>query len=132
MCLTDGKDWVRSREAIDTDYVPVQSDGMAAASGAAGKGKKLQYMPVPEDPRVNTMCPICQEKFEMKWLDEAQEWVWMDAVKVGDRVYHASCHREATNDGNAARNTPDRVLGKRKAEVCLGSLLLCYHELLGC
>ncbi|KAJ4307132.1 mRNA 3' end processing factor [Collariella sp. IMI 366227] len=38
--------------------------------------------PVPEDAsRVNNTCPICQEKFEMKWLDEAQEWVWMDAVR---------------------------------------------------
>ena len=62
----------------------------------------------------------------MKWLDEAQEWVWMDAVKVGDRVYHASCHREATNDGRGtpgpSRNTPDPVLGKRKAEVSLSSI----------
>jgi pre-mRNA cleavage complex 2 protein Pcf11 len=83
------------------------------------KASKMQYIAVPDDPRVNTMCPICQEKFEMKWLDEAQEWVWMDAVKVGDRVYHASCHREATRDGGGARSTPEPVLGKRKAEVSL-------------
>ncbi len=59
----------------------------------------------------------------MKWLDGAQEWVWMDAVKIGDRVYHASCHREAARDRDregtpGARATPEPVLGKRKAEVC--------------
>jgi len=59
----------------------------------------------------------------MKWLDEAQEWVWMDAVKIGDRVFHASCHREAAGDRREAtpgygRGTPEPVLGKRKAEVC--------------
>jgi hypothetical protein len=51
----------------------------------------------------------------------------MDAVRIGDRVYHASCHAEATAGVAAgvrggtpgARATPDRVLGKRKAEVCL-------------
>jgi len=59
----------------------------------------------------------------MKWLDEAQEWVWMDAVKVGPRVYHASCHSEATRDREStpgpSRDTPEPVLGKRKAEVSL-------------
>jgi len=58
----------------------------------------------------------------MKWLDEAQEWVWMDAVKINGRAYHASCHAEATKDDpRYARGTPDPgpVLGKRKAEVSL-------------
>lgn len=70
----------------------------------------------------NSVCPICQEKFETRWLDDAQEFVWPDAIRVGDRVYHASCHREATGGSAAAamysRNTPEPVLGKRKAEVC--------------
>ena len=51
----------------------------------------------------------------MKWLDDAQEFVWMDARKAGDRIYHASCYAEATKD----RATPEPVLGKRKAEVRL-------------
>ena len=72
----------------------------------------------------NAVCPICQEKFETRWLDDAQEFVWPDAVRIGDRIYHASCHREATGGGGAvaalygSRNTPEPVLGKRKAEVC--------------
>lgn len=49
----------------------------------------------------------------MKWLDDAQEFVWMDAVKIGARIYHASCHAEAKKDGG----TPEPVLGKRKNEV---------------
>ena len=58
----------------------------------------------------------------MKWLDEAQEWVWTDAVKVGggERVFHASCHREAYGV------MPERAGVKRKAEVCcLFSLFCC-------
>ncbi|KAM7217765.1 hypothetical protein V8F06_006899 [Rhypophila decipiens] len=106
------------------------------------KGKKGEYFPVPDGAERVTLsiCPICQESFEMKWLDE--EWVWMDAVKVGDRVYHASCHREAASSGggggaaganNGKRSTPERaasgssasaVLGKRKAEVCSFLFLL--------
>ena len=44
----------------------------------------------------------------------------MDAVKVGARVYHASCHAEASKDGGGTPMravTPDSILGKRKAEV---------------
>lgn len=58
----------------------------------------------------------------MKWLDEAQEFVWMDARKIGERIYHASCHAEATKD-EVKRSTPEPgvqgvggILGKRKAE----------------
>ncbi|KAK4121798.1 hypothetical protein N657DRAFT_576714 [Parathielavia appendiculata] len=55
----------------------------------------------------------------MAWLDEAQEWVWTDAVQVGGRVFHASCHREAygslqQTSGSTVAGVG--VLGKRKAE----------------
>lgn len=58
-----------------------------------------------------------------------QDWIWQDALKVGNRVYHASCYAEVTKDGSATSaaaragtpsgrtGTPDSVLGKRKAEV---------------
>ncbi len=56
----------------------------------------------------------------MSWNDEAQDFVWMDAVKIGARVYHASCHAEVQKDGGSTplrTSTPDSVLGKRKAGV---------------
>ena len=56
----------------------------------------------------------------MKWLDDAQEFVWMDAIKIGNRIYHASCHAEARMGVTAPAEqygTPEPVLGKRKAEV---------------
>ena len=45
----------------------------------------------------------------------------MDAIKVGARVYHASCHAEVKKEGaNTPLRTltPETVLGKRKAGVC--------------
>lgn len=97
------------------------TNGSGAASSSVASKPKLQYLPVPDDPALaSSLCPICQEKFEMKWLDEAQEFVWMDARKVGERIFHASCYAEATKDvSNAKRSTPEPagVLGKRKAEV---------------
>lgn len=126
----DEKDWVHSREVIDADVDAFESDAQGAGgdmnAGANSQrrqpGKKLQYIPVPDDGKVNPVCPICQEKFEMKWLDEAQEWVWMDVLRVGDRAYHTSCYGEASVARGGRTGTPDGgVLGKRKAEDGLDS-----------
>ncbi|KAI1083911.1 hypothetical protein F5B20DRAFT_357687 [Whalleya microplaca] len=117
--LVDEVDWIKSRETIDIDHIPPTGNPDAASENA--KASKLQYVPVPDDPVLaNSVCPICQEKFETRWLDDAQEFVWPDAIKVGERIFHASCHKEATKDGGStpmyARGTPEPVLGKRKAE----------------
>ncbi|KLP12274.1 PCF11 component of pre-mRNA 3`-end processing factor CF I [Fusarium fujikuroi] len=112
----DQRDWLKSREAVDVDHLPTTED-VAAQASKASEAAKPKYILVPDaSRRINTVCPICQDKFENKWLDTAQEWVWLDTVLVGDRAYHASCHAEATRD---RENTP--VLGKRKAETSIAS-----------
>ncbi|TAQ85141.1 hypothetical protein B7494_g6531 [Chlorociboria aeruginascens] len=115
------KDWIKSRESEDDQNVHFDNANGSRSSNNAATKPKIQYLPVPDDPALaNSVCPICQEKFEMKWLDDAQEFVWMDAQQVGDRIYHATCYAEATKDEDSSqikRGTPDRVLGKRKAEV---------------
>lgn len=104
---------------MDQDLAITTEPSNGATQAAATKPKGI-YIPVPdESENVNNVCPICQEKFEMKWLDDAQEFVWMDAKMFNGRAYHASCHLEAFKDGSsqAMRGTPEPVLGKRKAEV---------------
>ncbi|KAI0407040.1 hypothetical protein F4802DRAFT_555434 [Xylaria palmicola] len=121
--LVDEMDWINTRETIDKEHVAPIGDADAAPGGPTTKAPRIQYIPVPDDPVLAaSVCPICQDKFETRWLDDAQEFVWSDAIKVGDRIYHASCHREAFKDGGGGgtpmytRNTPEPVLGKRKAE----------------
>ncbi|KAI1340113.1 hypothetical protein F5Y15DRAFT_407039 [Xylariaceae sp. FL0016] len=125
--LVDEMDWINTREIVDKDHVTLPGDADKASGGLASKAPKIQYIPVPDDPVLAaSVCPICQEKFETKWLDDAQDFVWDDATQVGDRIYHASCHREATRDGGGTplytRNTPEPLLGKRKAEDELTSM----------
>ncbi|KFY08795.1 hypothetical protein V492_05905 [Pseudogymnoascus sp. VKM F-4246] len=113
----DELDWIKSRET-DEEHLASATAGDKDKDAAASQGpKKLQYLAVPDDPELaNSLCPICQEKFEMKWLDE--EFVWMDAVKIGERIFHASCHAEARKSyqKGAGTGTPEPVLGKRKNE----------------
>lgn len=54
----------------------------------------------------------------------------MDAVQISGRIYHASCHAEASKDGGGTpmrAATPDSVLGKRKAEVKSIQLNACVN-----
>lgn len=122
----DQQDWLKSRESADADHTAsLDDDGASKPAGeqAAAKLDRPKYIPVPDPTRgINTVCPICQDKFENKWLDTAQEWVWLDCVLVSGRAYHASCHAEATRDREGTpRRTPEPVLGKRKAEMGLAS-----------
>ncbi|CAG8975550.1 hypothetical protein HYALB_00005618 [Hymenoscyphus albidus] len=116
-------DWIKSRE-VEGDSVTVPNEGLngsGIASSSVDSKPELQYLPVPDDPALaSSHCPICQEKFEPKWLYNADEFVWMDARKVGDRIFHASCYAEATKDLSSilkkATPEPAGILGKRKAE----------------
>lgn len=99
----------------------MQDSKAVAAAAAAKNDPKTNFIPVPSDNDLASLpCPICQEKFDITWNDDAQDFVWAGAVKIGSRVYHASCHAELKQDEiNTPLRilTPDSVLGKRKAEV---------------
>jgi hypothetical protein len=125
------QEWIKSRDHPEDEgdeAAPGDGTGSTAPTAGTENGSatrkaapKQQWLPAPTDSAMaHTTCPICQEKFETVWHDEAQEWVWMDAVKIKGRIYHASCHAEASKDGvSTPRLTPDppALLGKRKAEV---------------
>jgi pre-mRNA cleavage complex 2 protein Pcf11 len=133
----DEREWIKSREYEDDEGPPDVANGgadgstLSPGSKGEGKEKKEAFIRVPNDAKLRSEpCPICQEKFESMWSEELQDFIWRDAVKVGNRVYHASCYREVTKDregrgtpavggNNTARartSTPDSVLGKRKTQ----------------
>ena len=95
------------------------NNGTLGSVAAVKKQAKDRYVPVPQDPTMaQAPCPICQEKFDPQWLVEANDFVWMDALQVGGKIYHATCYEEYSKGaGIAMPTTPDSVLGKRKAEV---------------
>lgn len=119
----DELEWIKYRdsgdEGIEGSANGIEAAKALAAATAAKNDPKNKYIPVPDDSTLaNTPCPICQEKFETSWNEDAQDFVWMDAIKIGTRVYHASCHAEVKKEGGNTplrAVTPESVLGKRKA-----------------
>ncbi|KAF3483559.1 mRNA cleavage factor complex component Pcf11 [Arthroderma uncinatum] len=125
----DERDWIKFREFEDDIGADDASASASKSNGEDASGKKAEqqrWIHAPNDAALrNTPCPICQENFESTWFEDAQDWIWRDAIKVGNRIYHGSCYAEVTKDGGAGTNpdtprgrtsTPDSVLGKRKAE----------------
>ena len=128
----DEREWISSKEYVDgTGPEESGGDGSGILSpSSAGKSKMPEFVRAPNDPHLKSLpCPIDLEPFVSFWSDELQEFIWTDAIQVGDRIYHASCYRQAMADrakaatpvgvgGSVRVGTPDSVLGKRKAEVC--------------
>ncbi|KAF2660164.1 hypothetical protein K491DRAFT_674945 [Lophiostoma macrostomum CBS 122681] len=112
------KEWIEYRE-VDEAAPEQNVNGNGGPVAAAKKDPKDKYVPVPADTTLaHAPCPICQEKFDPTWNVEANDFVWMDALKVNGKIYHATCWEEySKGSGIVAPSTPDSVLGKRKAEL---------------
>lgn len=120
--LTNSQDWVSFREELD-GYSGVVADASGGkAGGSSKKEPKEHFVPVPTDvTKANQPCSICQEKFDVEWHKETEQPVWKDALKVGNKYYHASCYADVKKNNAAAAalmergtsSTPDPVLGKR-------------------
>jgi len=102
-----------SAAEAETDYDPKNSPSSRKADPVES------FVPAPTDVgKLNEPCSICMEKFASVWHAKTSQPVWMDAVKIGEKYYHASCWAEVSgaNKGMAMRSNRQSpsVLGKRK------------------
>ena len=121
----DELEWIKSRD--DQEGNPVENMVESKDKAISPQNSQKAFVHVPADQTLaNQPCPICQEKFVASYNDEVSDWVWMDAVQINEgrgatpRIYHASCYREVKRNQSrentpARTDTPDSVLGKRKA-----------------
>ncbi|KAI0952130.1 hypothetical protein AcV7_008030 [Taiwanofungus camphoratus] len=70
----------------------------AVAAEAAKREAELRALYVvvpPGDEAKPISCPICKEPLKSEFLEDDEEWVWRNAVKKDDKIFHATCHAEA-------------------------------------
>ncbi|KZT74323.1 hypothetical protein DAEQUDRAFT_807469 [Daedalea quercina L-15889] len=75
------------------------SSSAAAAAEAAKREAELRalFVVVPAGDEAKPIsCPICKEPLKSEFLEDDEEWVWRNAVQRDDKIYHATCHAEAT------------------------------------
>ncbi|OLL26358.1 hypothetical protein NEOLI_004592 [Neolecta irregularis DAH-3] len=101
------EEWIKFRETPD-----IKSDEITRKSPTPDLDASTRFIKAPISGSTNTSCLICKESFQTVWNDPTEDWVWKNAVKIGNTVYHATCHKDSLRE-----HTPEQtILGKRKAE----------------
>ncbi|CAD6997691.1 unnamed protein product [Ceratitis capitata] len=94
--------------------------------------KSLNSPTAPSSPalpgEVHNACEICQEKLELFYEDETEEWNFWDALRVDDKIYHQlfnEDHKEtffknpalnANNDENDKKTEGSTAAGNKDAD----------------
>ncbi|KAJ8086820.1 mRNA 3' end processing factor [Marasmius tenuissimus] len=120
------EDWIHDVSDIKgkgcADHRPLNPKAAAAAEAVKRDAElRSQFVVVPPGDESKTIsCPVCKEVLSPEFVEDEEEWVWKNAIKKDDRIYHATCHAEASSNTLVARlrtdvssrsrsGTPERV-----------------------
>ena len=88
--LQPERDWINNVEAKETERPAMLFGGSGAPETTTPGGIKAK-VPAGSD-HADKICAVCQEKLEIAWDDEADEWMYNDAVLCDDgEIIHAEC-----------------------------------------
>jgi pre-mRNA cleavage complex 2 protein Pcf11 len=108
----------------DFDPSVATADKAASAQPKQEKRPEDQYV-VARPGETRALCSIDAGEIKTTWSEELQEWIFKNAVRLGDRIVHATCLAEfqkgagaglSAGQQRARSSTPDSTLGKRKAD----------------
>ncbi|KAJ3515454.1 hypothetical protein NLJ89_g1743 [Agrocybe chaxingu] len=98
---------------------PLNAKAAAAAELAKRDADlRAQYVVVPPGEEAQVLsCPICKETLKSEFLEDDEDWVWKNAVRKDDKIYHATCHAEAmvSTSTLAARIRNEKAHSSRSA-----------------
>ncbi|KAI5893471.1 uncharacterized protein SCHCODRAFT_02621902 [Schizophyllum commune H4-8] len=126
--FVDFEDWVHDvagdvkgkRRADATKDEAAEEEAKRHAELAA------QFVVIPPGEEALPMpCPICKEHLKSEFLEDEEEWVWRNAVRKEDKLYHATCYAEAASSktksslvsrlvNESRRSSTPELSGKRR------------------
>lgn len=83
------QEWIKNHEE-DSSIIPTTQTSQVKESTPQPDAS----IPAPTGALADQPCPICKEKFHSEWDEDKEDWVWKNAIKVGGKIYHASCFAE--------------------------------------
>ncbi|KAI4526358.1 hypothetical protein K525DRAFT_364937 [Schizophyllum commune Loenen D] len=117
----DREDWVTSVDPNGKQRA-LEQERESKAEAARRKEELLSrhvIIPIGDETKPLS-CPVCFDPFRTEFLEDEEEWVWTNAMKDGETLYHATCHAELhtkTRASSRSRSrTPEASSRKRKAE----------------
>jgi pre-mRNA cleavage complex 2 protein Pcf11 len=91
-------------------------DSAAAEDAKREANLHAQYVIVPPGDEAQVVsCPICKETLKSEFLEDDEDWVWKNAIKKDDRIFHATCHAQALSltSSFAAKLRTEKLNGSR-------------------
>lgn len=117
------EDWIRdlpysSGDKDMTGFSSRLSNAKAVASAESARRDaelRARFVVVPPgDEAKHVTCPICKETFKSEFNEEDEEWIWKNALKLDDKIYHATCHAEALlTSGSLSARLRQGFMGSR-------------------
>jgi pre-mRNA cleavage complex 2 protein Pcf11 len=59
--------------------------------------KEIEVPSIPAADDITAFCGLCQEKFTKFFDQEQEEWMYRDAVRMNQQLYHSTCYRDLTD-----------------------------------
>lgn len=88
------EDW--SQEALGAESSKGKANAANEASAEREAKLRAAFVVVPPgEEAAPVQCPVCKEYLKCEFQEEDEEWVWRNAVRANDKVYHATCHADA-------------------------------------
>lgn len=69
----------------------------------------------PGDEAKSVHCPVCKESLKSEFREDDEEWIWLNAIRVKDKIYHATCHSELASKSIIASKIRDDTDSSRHA-----------------
>ncbi|KAJ9093538.1 hypothetical protein QFC21_006379 [Naganishia friedmannii] len=87
---------------------PGGADAAGSAAAAAQQQRneeelRKKWVTMPPNPAGKKQCPICKEEFVDEFVQDEEEWIWRNCVKVKNSYYHATCRADALATAAANR-----------------------------
>ncbi|KNC24041.1 hypothetical protein FF38_01810 [Lucilia cuprina] len=79
----------------ETNTLDTQTEESEELSAKDLESLKTNYVEIPADSEGT--CPVCQEPYETSWSEEAENWVWTNAVEINGHHIHATCSADPRN-----------------------------------
>ncbi|EJD53737.1 hypothetical protein AURDEDRAFT_110499 [Auricularia subglabra TFB-10046 SS5] len=88
------EDW--SQEALGAESSKGKAHAANEASAEREAKLRAAFVVVPPGEEARPVqCPVCKEYLKCEFQEDDEEWVWRNAVRANDKVYHATCHADA-------------------------------------
>lgn len=90
------REWIEYHDEDEIlGLVQVEQEKLEKDSQIDIEALSKKFVAVPIDKTISNLCPICKDKFETQWSEEAEDWVWINTIEEKGKYFHAICHAEA-------------------------------------